>query len=233
MGLYRSLSTLPRRFFAYRDERAEAKRLEGAGLGRVSEIPTDLERRELVNLYELAAACPPGATVLEIGSYLGASSCCLAAGLAQGGGQLYCVDTWQNETMIEGPRDTYDDFLENTRDFDHVITPVRKMSTELTREDVVSPLHLVFLDGDHSYEAVRHDFLLVSSWLTEDGVIVFHDFAAVHFEGVTRVVGEALATGEWIMAGFLESTVWIRPARWSPPPWLDDTRSQVGTGADR
>jgi hypothetical protein len=38
-----------------------------------------------------------------------------------------------------------------------------------------APYELVFVDGDHSTEAVYHDLSLVHHYLTEDGVIVLHD----------------------------------------------------------
>jgi predicted O-methyltransferase YrrM len=215
-----SIVTLPRRFFAYRDARARRKRLDEAGLSDARDIGTDMSEEELMRLFELALAAPPGASALEIGSYLGASSCYLAAGLAANGGHLYCVDTWRNETMTEGERDTYDEFFANTRRFAHTITPLRTRSADLVETDIATPLSLVFVDGDHAYEAVAGDFEMAGRLLAPEGVIAFHDFAAHHFEGVSRVVGEALATGEWVMAGIVDSLAWIRRARWIEPPWL-------------
>lgn len=202
------------------DGRLEKERLAALGLAQVSLIATDTEKPELAVLYDLASRCPPGAAVLEIGSYLGASACYLAAGLAQNGGHLYCVDTWHNETMPEGYRDTFTEFQANTGHFRHMITPVKKKSSELTCRDISTPLNLVFIDGDHSYGAVKSDFDLVRQWLAEDGIIAFHDFGYAAFEGVTRVLGEALASGDWIMLGFVDCLAWIRPATWSEPSWL-------------
>ena len=62
---------------------------------------------ELSTLFKLAAACPPGARAVEIGSHLGASACYLAAGLRLVGGHLICVDTWQNDAMDDTPEDTF------------------------------------------------------------------------------------------------------------------------------
>jgi predicted O-methyltransferase YrrM len=72
-----------------------------AGAADLAAIRTHMTTRELVALYTSARAVVPAARALEIGSYLGASSVTLAAGLRHRGGSLICVDTWQNETMDE------------------------------------------------------------------------------------------------------------------------------------
>ena len=79
-----------------------------------AKIPTSVNLAELRTLYYLARNCPQNATILEIGSYLGASTCFLAAGVSKVNGRIICVDTWMNETMPEGPRDTYAEFMKNT-----------------------------------------------------------------------------------------------------------------------
>jgi predicted O-methyltransferase YrrM len=168
--------------------------------------------------------------VLEIGSHLGASTCYLGAPLVRergSAGRLYCVDTWHNETMPDGERDTYDEFVRNTHPLAAHLTAVRKRSGELRPADVRLPVHLAFIDGDHSYEAVRRDFDTVAQWLAPDGVIAFHDFANDDHEGVTRDVGEALASGQGVQRGLVETLVWISPARWRTPAW----RGEVAAAA--
>lgn len=189
--------------------------LREAGVRDIGKIPTSTNRRELRTLYKLAAACPAGTVALEIGSHLGASACYLAAGLSAVRGRLYCVDTWQNETMPDGQKDTYADFQTNIQGLQDIIIPIRKASTELTQVDIETPLGMIFIDGDHSYAAVKHDFTLVKEWLAPDGIIAFHDFSHENFEGVTRVVGEALASGEWILRGNINSLAWIKRAKFT------------------
>jgi predicted O-methyltransferase YrrM len=195
------------------------KRLQDAGIPKANEIFTYTNIRELRALYNLASTCPQGAIALEIGSHLGASSCYIAAGLAQINGYLFCVDTWHNETMPEGEQDTYAAFQKNTYGVRQQITPVKKKSDEVSISDIKVPLNFVFIDGDHSYEGVRNDFDLVQQWLAKDGIIAFHDFSNSYFEGVTRVIGEALASGKWMIVGQVDSLVWIKPAQWLQPTW--------------
>jgi predicted O-methyltransferase YrrM len=178
---------------------------------KFEDIPTWTKKRELETLYYMASTLPRGAYALEIGSYLGASTCYLASGLSRIGGHLFCVDTWMNETMLEGDRDTYSEFLKNTQSVRDYITPIRKRSSELNLEDIHPPLHLVFIDGDHNYLAVKSDFERVAAWVAKDGIIAFHDSNVLQYEGVSRVIGEALLTGEWKVSGAIESLLWLKP----------------------
>ena len=210
-------------FMAKRTRRLQERALRQRVLtaGAAPSIFTHMSSEELDALYRLASECPPGSNVLEIGSYLGASSTYLAAGLGRNRSRLYCCDTWQNETMADGPRDTFAEFRTNTEHLDCEIVPIRKRSEQLAAEDLRLPLQLVFIDGNHSYEAVQHDFRLVRPWLAPDGVIAFHDFSQPYFPGVTRVVGEALASGHWIARGFVDSLIWLRRAAWQELPQPD------------
>jgi predicted O-methyltransferase YrrM len=186
--------------------------MRARGLGHARDIPSWTGPTELRALHDLAAAAPPNATAVEIGSYVGASTCYLAAGLTRRGGRIVCVDTWNNETMPDGERDTFAEFTRNTRAVADRVTVVRKRSELLADDDIPTPIHLAFIDGDHGYDAVRGDFEIVAKRLAPNGVIAFHDFGDESFPGVTRVVGEALASGQWVQRGFVRTLVWITPA---------------------
>ena len=183
-------------FYNLRDLRSSFTDL---GIANVDRINTYTKKEELVLLYRLAKSCAQGSKGLELGSYLGASTCYIVAGLFKNNGHLFCVDTWNNETMPEGSRDTYNEFLHNIDAIKSFVTPIRKRSEELTFNDMPNNLALIFLDGDHSYEATKIDFEIVQNFLDENGIVVFHD--CFYFEGVTRVVGEALASGKWVLGG--------------------------------
>ena len=167
---------------------------------------------ELAALGRLALTAPRGAPGLEIGSYLGASTRCLAAGLSHLGSRLYCVDTWRNETMPGGPRDTMEAFKENLGSLMEWVVMVRKPSQALRADDLRAPVGLAFIDGDHSYEATRSDAAKVLPMMREDGVVAFHDCGT--FRGVGRVIGEILSQGEWVLAGQVDTLVWLRRGRW-------------------
>ncbi|MES3001680.1 MAG: class I SAM-dependent methyltransferase [Pseudomonadota bacterium] len=183
--------------------------VDKAGFVRARDIPTHMTRGELDALYTLATQLGPTPRILEIGSYLGASSRFLAAALPAGG-KLFCVDTWNNETMPEGTRETLPEFERNVAAFAGRIVKVRKDSKDLAASDIELPLDLVFIDGDHSFAAVRRDFDAVAPWVADAKFVAFHD--TTYFRGVSRVLGQALDSGQWQMGGHIDSLVWLRKA---------------------
>lgn len=181
--------------------------LRRAGFDPDRPIVSYTTREELAVLHALASGCPEGARVLEIGSHLGASAVYLAAGLGQRQGHLYCVDTWKNDAMADGVSDTYADFCATTHGIKN-ITAIRKMSTALGPGDLPLPLHLVFIDADHSYPAVKADFEHIEAWLADDAIVAFHDTLAA--KGVTRLVGEIMARPDFCPAGHVNNLTWLR-----------------------
>lgn len=158
---------------------------------RENAIFTHLTTAEKIKLMELAAVANGGVFV-EIGSYLGSSSCFISAGIKKAGGRarLYCVDTWRNDSMNEGPRDTFDEFIKNVGGYAELITPVRENSVSAA-ENFENGINFLFIDGGHSYEEVKAD---AEAWLPKvvsGGVVIFHDCGWA--EGVKKVVREVAA----------------------------------------
>jgi predicted O-methyltransferase YrrM len=181
--------------------------LRKCGLSHANGIHTFTTKPELEALLYMALRCPEGARAVEIGSYLGAATCFIAAGLFGRNGLIYCVDTWNNETMPDGTRDTFEEFNKNIAPVSAMIRTVRKPSAELVPQDLETPLHLIFIDGDHNYEAVRSDFNIVVPLLAKDGMIALHD--TWYYVGVRRLLGEVLATGQWRLLGHVNNLSWI------------------------
>ena len=90
-------------------------RLANCGLSSARHIPTFTTKMELHHLHHLAQCTPENARVLEIGSYLGASTSYIIAGMRGERRELVCVDTWQNDTMPDGTKDTFAEFSKNLR----------------------------------------------------------------------------------------------------------------------
>jgi predicted O-methyltransferase YrrM len=187
-------------------------RLRRHGVHRHMSVFSHTTPSERLTLFHLARFLPRGARALEIGSHIGSSALFLCAGLRHCGGSLICVDTWMNQTMPEGERDTFSLFRENTRLYSDMITPIRKFSSELSSDDIEGELDLAFIDGDHSEEAVRRDFHFVAQRLKLGGWIVFHDVAN-DCPGVTIVIGEALASGSWQLFRHLDRMGIIKRVR--------------------
>ena len=167
-----------------------------------------MTQAELNTLYDLGCSLSVQPKVLEIGSYLGASSCYLASAINKKKGHLYCVDTWENQTMPEGEKDTFNLFTHNIASIKNVIIPVRKNSKELDISDICCQLNMVFIDGDHTYNAVNSDFNKVSDWIIDGGIIAFHD--CVHFAGVSKTIGNALTSGYWQLGEKIDNLIWLK-----------------------
>jgi predicted O-methyltransferase YrrM len=159
-------------------------------------IYTFLTPDEKSTLYRLARRTH-GQTFVEIGSYLGASSCCIAHALRhrRGTARLYCVDTWMNDGQSEGRRDTFEEFGRNTEAFRHVIVALRGESTDVA-STFDRPIDFMFVDGDHSLEGVKGDWDAWSPHLAAGAMVIFHDIG--WSEGVQKVVRESVEprTGE-------------------------------------
>lgn len=177
------------------------------GLSHANKIRTWTTQDELRTLYQHAISLKTGSTALEIGSYLGASTCYIVAGLIEKSGHITCVDTWNNETIPEGEKDTFAEFQNNIKPVQQYVSCIRKNSYQLCPDDFENQFDFVFIDGDHSYNAARNDFHLAAALTREKGKVFFHD--SKYSEGVPRVIGEALASGEWKIGGSVSNMFWI------------------------
>ena len=119
-------------------------RFQIRGHHRAWKIFTHLTWEERLLLYYLGLQQKPGSQFLEVGSYLGASASFLAAAARElgGGARVHCVDTWQNEGMTEGYRDTWEEFKTNTEPYAEMILHHRGRSVEVA-ESYKDPLDLI------------------------------------------------------------------------------------------
>jgi predicted O-methyltransferase YrrM len=183
-------------------------RFQLRGHGQAWKIFTHLTKVERLSLYSLGLKQSAGGVLLEVGSYLGASTIFLAAAAKEigNGAKVHCVDTWENQGMTEGFRDTWSDFQENTKLYKSYIVTHRGNSIEIA-QTFAGQINLLFLDGDHSYEGCRLD---VENWLPHlkpGGLVIMHDYGWA--EGVQKVVHEVIkprATRE----GNLPNLYWAR-----------------------
>ena len=186
---YCQKSTQPAQCDSISDSRKEfiIHQSEYAHIFSVKTHLTDRERWMLCELGRNIVSSKP--TVVEIGSYLGASTCFLATGIRQKHGKVYAVDTWQNQGMSEGERDTYTEFLQNIEPLKDAIVPLKGTSTTIAKT-FFHKIDLLFIDGDHSYEGCLHDWQAWSPFLNENAIVVFHDVS--WSEGVQRVIQEEI-----------------------------------------
>lgn len=120
-------------------------------------------------LQELAA----GGDVLELGSYKGRSTCCLAAAARQ----VSSVD-WHGGDAGTGPADTLGRFVANLEALgvrDRVILRVVRFE-DLGDSLPVGWYDLVFVDGAHDAESVERDTRIALKAVKPGGAIAWHDW---------------------------------------------------------
>ena len=158
------------------------------GLRAADQIDTHMTGLEKRQLYELVRRHRPQVMV-EIGSYLGASTCFLSQAARRHcrGSTVVAVDTWCNDTMPEGFRDTYDEFLRNTSRYSSVLSPRRSTSIDASVA-FDQAIDLLFIDGDHDFNGVLSDWKCWSPYLSPGAIVVMHDSGWA--EGVQQVIEE-------------------------------------------
>lgn len=138
------------------------------------EIPGWLAASEAAELAKLAA----NARVLEIGSYQGRSTIVMA----QVAELVVAVDHHQGDSGCDGGN--LSAFLKNLERYgvrDKVI-PVVADSVAACAVMMNGYFDLVFVDGDHEYEAVIRDIQAVKRVVKQGGTLAFHDadYTSVH-----------------------------------------------------
>jgi len=157
-----------------REKKAVVDRLERMGDLEVSPIEGWMDLDELEWLHDTAHNMN---TVVEIGAWKGRSTIALLRGCK---GFVFAVDPWHGGTQ------GYSEFVYNTMEFDHLV--IFKMPSLRAVTMFTAPVDMVFIDADHSYEAVKSD---IEAWLPKTTRIISgHDYGDTLSPGVKRAVDE-------------------------------------------
>jgi hypothetical protein len=117
-------------------------------------------------------------TMVEIGSFQGES----AEVFCQYFKHVHCVDTWNIEhlqgyidhaELKQNPEDVFDKIIIDR--FTNV-TKTKTTSKEASDSFDENSIDMVYIDGDHSYDAVKEDILLWSPKVKVGGHITGHDY---------------------------------------------------------
>ena len=170
-------------------------------------IETHMSMEERVALGAIAMKLPVQFVACEIGSYLGASACFLAAAASFKQGTVHCIDTWDNRAMDSEPsRDTYAEFLHNTERFQRYIVPHRGEALAVANE-IAADLDALLIDGDHSYEMVKTELCVYAPKIKAGGFLLLHDS---QHEPVQRALEEYLSRHHLVRVGTTHSLCILR-----------------------
>jgi len=151
--------------------------------------------------------------IVEIGSLLGKSAIAMASVTHR---KIICVDPhegyWETAYLkyrnVRGVEDgdinrrdlvgnTLEQFTENVGHYGYAdqIEPWVMMSDQAAKQWDGREICLLFIDGSHEYEDVRHDFQAWRPYLSPQAVVMFHDYDKT-FTGVTTAVDEFEEAGD-------------------------------------
>jgi predicted O-methyltransferase YrrM len=155
-------------------------------------------------LHLLAAEGPASGAIVEIGSFMGRSTCWLASGSKSTGRErIAAVDhfrgspehqpgaVFESAALVQEGT-TYNHFKQNLTRlglWDHVV-PCISSSEELAKR-WCDPVRLLFIDADHSYEESSKDFRVWSGFVAPCGLVCFHDIEVC--PGVTTFYRELMS----------------------------------------
>lgn len=181
-----------------------------------------LTRDESVALFRLARDRTPreNPVVVELGSFKGKSSIMLAGGLCgKRAPLLYCVDvfgpsndpsyeTWLKPAAKDNPVPLHEQFRHNTNicGVSNFVTPVLGYSWDVAKT-WTQPVHMLFIDANHDYEAVVRDIESWSPFLVPGGIICFHDVDD-NWPGTKKAFEERIVAPHYGRSSKVDSLAW-------------------------
>lgn len=135
---------------------------------------------------------------VEIGSWIGESSIFIGSKVSN---VLYCVDPWELmkdqkyfQSYVDMKDKIYDQFISNIihSNLLNKIIPI-KAKSEVAVKSFNQKIDLLYIDGDHDYNHVKHDILEWSKKLKPNGIICGDDWGDGHSQfsrGVVKAVNE-------------------------------------------
>ena len=128
--------------------------------------------------------------IVELGVFEGASSLMLRKAMAVDG-KLWCVAPFPRGRFGI----SYQYLIANrevNKSTNGTVGFVQKLSHEAVK-GWQEPIDLLFIDADHSYQAVRRDWDDWSPYVKAGGIIALHDSRTLKYPGVLKLVKEITA----------------------------------------
>ena len=126
-------------------------------------------------LYDLITeVVKPDFKIVEIGCWKGVSSELFALHCEQ----LYCVDPWvpynevSHEDEIQKAENEFDRRMKKYKN----VLKLKAKSSDAHNSIKDNTVDLVYIDGDHSYEAVKNDIIFWKPKIKNTGYICGHDY---------------------------------------------------------
>ncbi|MDJ0647631.1 MAG: class I SAM-dependent methyltransferase [Xenococcaceae cyanobacterium MO_188.B19] len=184
---------------------------------KYNQIEGFLSQKEAIALYKIASILPKNSTIVEIGSWKGKSTYCLAKGIKSG--KVIAIDPFDasgDDTSAiiynqqRGKTSLLQQFKLNMIKLDviHKIEIYQGYSQDFVGS--ISAIDFLFIDGDHSIEGCSQDFLNYSDQIKVGGYIAFHDYYLSRKElGPTWVIENKVSSSGRYKFSNLSDSLWI------------------------
>lgn len=165
---------------------------------KISDIPGWFDFHDV---YQNAVARFPSGTFVELGSYYGQSTAYLAEQIRISMNKVrrsnivfYAVDLWKKDPRNDHnshllSEDIFPDFVSHLQQLhlEHLVIPVQQSTTEAARifREKKITFDFIFIDANHTFEAVRDDINNYLPLLNDGGIIAGHD---IYMSGVRKAV---------------------------------------------
>ena len=138
---------------------------------------------EANGLHEISSMLPKESVVLEIGSWKGKSTWCIAQGLKKG--TINCIDPF-NAAGEDGSKEIYEktkghnslleQFQNNMKGISEKINITTHKGYSSDFVNAIPNINFLFIDGDHSIEGCRFDYENFENEVKVGGFLAFHDY---------------------------------------------------------
>jgi len=156
-------------------------------------------------LSKYARALNRGSTIVEIGSFLGLSAIIMVNSNRHC--RIICIDpcdlSGEEPSAPIYQRDGYQGSRQFRRlRFNLILYGVRAQIIRATSQEAIKDFsrrcQLLFVDGDHSYEACSRDVDLYGNWLDKGGTLILHDATpGLGWPGPIKVAQQLVEDSAW------------------------------------
>jgi hypothetical protein len=177
-----------------------------------------LSVKEAVNLYRFVSQVKgPQPVIVEIGSWKGKSTYCLAKGFSKG--KLITIDPFDGSgengsveiyQLQKGGEPLIDQFKNNMKRLG-VLKQIEILEGRSQQFiGLFSKIDLLFIDGEHSVKACDSDFLGYAPALVSGAYLIFHDYQPSRKElGPTWVVENRVLPSNFFKFIGLFDSLWV------------------------
>jgi predicted O-methyltransferase YrrM len=162
-------------------------------------------------LYDIATTYPENQTIIyvEIGCYAGGSACLM---LQRPNTKVISIDlgspipesiVYTNISKLNKYNNQYNYLKGNSQTYDMVDR----------LKELIDEIDILFIDGDHSYQAVINDFILYEGLVKNGGYIIFDDYRDEGCPGTKQAVNEIIESvnDRYTIIGTLPNIFGARP----------------------